>query len=46
VVGEIVAALRRSAIVLSFDIIELVEEESVQFLRVEAEISAQLRKPR
>lgn len=37
-VGEIIAALRRGTIVRSFDIIELIEEESVQFLRVEAEI--------
>ena len=37
-VAEIVAALRRSLIVTSFDVAELVEEESVEFLRVRAEI--------
>jgi len=37
-VAEIVSALRRSLIVTSFDVTELVEEESVQFLRVRAEI--------
>ncbi len=36
--GHIVAALRSSALVRSLDIVELIEEESVQFLRVKAEL--------
>jgi hypothetical protein len=38
VVGEIVATLRRNVLVRSLDIIDLVEEESVQFLRARADL--------
>lgn len=37
-VGEIVAALRRSSVVRALTIVELVEEESVQFLRAQADL--------
>lgn len=37
-VGQIIAALRRSPIVKDLEVIEVVEEESVQLLRVRAEI--------
>lgn len=37
-VGHIITALRQSRIVKSLDVLELVEEESVQFLRARAEI--------
>jgi len=37
-VGQIIAALRRSPLVKDLEVIEVVEEESVQFLRVRAEI--------
>jgi hypothetical protein len=37
-VGHIIATLRRSTLVKDLEIIELVEEESVQLLRVKAEI--------
>jgi Family of unknown function (DUF6516) len=36
--GQIIAALRRSPLVRDLEIMELVEEESVQFLRAKAEI--------
>lgn len=37
-VGHIIAALRRSPLVKDLEVIEMVEETSVQFLRVRAEI--------
>lgn len=37
-VGHIIAALRRNPIVKDLEVTELVEEESVQFLRVQAEL--------
>jgi hypothetical protein len=37
-VGEIIAALRRSSIVRDIDVIEAVEEESAEFLKVKASI--------
>jgi hypothetical protein len=37
-VSQIIAALRRSPLVRDLQVIELVEEESVQFLRVRAQI--------
>jgi Family of unknown function (DUF6516) len=37
-VGQIIAALRRSPLVRDLEITELVEEERVQFLRARAEI--------
>ena len=37
-VGHIIAALRRSRLVKDIDIVEVVEEESIQFLRVRAKI--------
>lgn len=37
-VGQIIAALRHSPLVKDLEVIEVVEEESVQFLRVRAEI--------
>lgn len=37
-VGHIITALRHSRIIKSLEVLELVEEESVQFLRVRAEI--------
>ena len=36
--GQIIAALRRNPLVRDLEIMELVEEESVQFLRAKAEI--------
>lgn len=36
-VGDIVAALRRSPLLKDLEVTELVEEEHVQFLRVRAE---------
>ena len=38
-VGHIIAVLRQSRIVKSLEVLELVEEESVQFLRARAEIA-------
>jgi hypothetical protein len=38
VVGHIIAALRQSPIVQDFEILEVIEEASVQLLRVRAEI--------
>ncbi|OGG52302.1 MAG: hypothetical protein A3F84_23370 [Candidatus Handelsmanbacteria bacterium RIFCSPLOWO2_12_FULL_64_10] len=37
-VGQIIAALRRSPLVKELEVLEVIEEESVQFLRVKAEI--------
>jgi len=38
VVGQIIAALRGSPLVKDLEVLEVIEEESVQFLRVKAEI--------
>ena len=38
-VGQIITALRRSPLVKDLEVIEVIEEESVQFLRVRAEIT-------
>jgi hypothetical protein len=37
-VGQIIAALRRSSLVKDLEVIEVIEEERVQLLRVRAEI--------
>lgn len=37
-VGQIIAALRRSPLVKELEVLEVIEEESVHFLRVKAEI--------
>ena len=37
-VGQIIAALRQSALVTSLDVLELIEEENVQFVKARADL--------